>query len=244
MNKLTHRDRGFDAKHGRVGRVVEHVASCPLVRGRSNPSLNADNDAHPANESEGDTPLPIILEGILEEEGASIAESTPSRLKQWLGAFSDDLPVWSVYQLSDIVLLCRNVQHRRPPFVHINCRGGIDQELRPYIVLLKERLYLDEQETIDTFSNLKGLPIFFSSCNFGLYGDQIQRFRHAAELGPIASPIGCILDSEARLFGLMLYSSILVIGMDFDLAVHNCYQASRIVGLTGLPGQGYFRLYG
>lgn len=244
MKKLSHRDRVPDAKHSRFGRVVEHVASCPLKRGRSNPFQNDAEADHQADETEGGNPVPIILEGVLDGDEASISASPPYRLKQWLGAFRDDLPVWPVYQLSDIALACRDVQHQRPPFVHINCRGGIDQELRPYIVLLKDRLYLDDQETIDTFRNLRGLPIFLSTCNFWRYADGIQRFRHAAELGPIAAPIGSILDSDARLFGLMLYSSILVIGMDFDIAVRNCYQASKVVGLTGQPGQGCVRLFG
>ena len=224
--------------------MVEHVAACPIVRDRSNSSQRVDDDDHASNESEEGTAIPIILEGVLEEEVASISESNPLPLKKWLGAFSDALPIKTVYQLSDIAALCRDVQHQRPPFIHIHCRGGIDQEQRPYIVLLKDRLYLDDQETIDTFWNLRGVPIFFSASNFGLSGEGIQRFRQAAELGPIASPIGSIMDSEARLFGLMLYQAILVIGMDFPLAVHNCYQASRVVGLTGLPGYGYFRLYG
>lgn len=243
MKKLANRDRGFDAKQGRFGRVVEHAVTCPLVRGRSNSSQHADNNALPKNESVGGTPIPIILEGILEEEGASISESTPLRLKQWLGVFNDALPIWPVYQLSDIVLLCRDAQHRRPPFVHINCRGGIDNEQRPYIVLLKKRLYLDDQETIDAFWNLRGIPIFFSSCNLGSRTEPIQTFRHAAELGPVAAPIGSILDAEARLYGLMLYQSILAVGMDFDIAVNNCYQAGKIMGITGQRGKAHVRLY-
>ncbi len=243
MKRLTNRDRRFDAKHGRFGRVVEHMATCPLVRDRGNPSQNADNDDHPTNESEGGTPVPLILEGVLEDDGTSTSESTPWRLKQWLGVFSDALPVKTVYQLSDIALLCRDAQHQRPPFVHINCLGDIDRYSRPYIVLLKERLYLDDQETIDAFRNFRGLPIFFSSCNLGPRTELIQTFRHAAELGPVAAPIGSILESEARLYGLMLYQSILAVGMDFDIAVNNCYQAGRIVGITGQKGKAHVRLY-
>lgn len=245
MKKFETGEWVFDTKSERFGRVVEHVDNSRSVKLRWMGSKKADSKEYSAARLISKTPVPFILEGILEDGIYSSSRSEQPLLSKWLGTFNDELSVKTVYQLSDIDLLSREIEHRHPPFVHINCHGDVDKDSRPYIVLLKDRLYLDAAETIATFKNFKGYPVFFSACNLGMYQNPIDEFRRAAELGPVAASTRSILDTEAMLFGLMLYQTILVAGMDFDVAVHKCLEAGKIVGITGRQGRGqaYVRLF-
>jgi hypothetical protein len=191
-------------------------------------------------------PCPFVLEGVLEEDIYEKSRSEHPLLAKWLGCFTDQISIKTAYHLSDIKLLAGEIGFRHPPFIHISCHGDLDEKSRrPFIVLFKERIYLDDPETIDVFSMFKGYPLFFSACNLGKLGKPIQEFRAAAGLGPVAASTREVLDTEAMLFGLMLYQAILDGGMEFEDAVLKSIQAGKLLGISGRQGHGqaYVRLF-
>ncbi len=236
----------YDEKTDRFGRVTKIIDDSRSVKVRWMHEQRADPDGYSAARLEHRTPMPFVLEGILESDIYDDSRSELPFLRRWLGSFNEKLSVKTVYQLSDMELITQGIGSRHPPFVHINCHGDVDAiDKRPFFVLYRDRLYLDDPETISAFRHLEGYPVFFSACNLGKHAKPMQAFRAAAKLGPVAASTREISDSEAMLFGLMLYQSILEGGMEFEQAVLNCNSASQLLGINGRQGHGqtYSRLF-
>ena len=236
----------FDEKTDRFGRVTKIIESSRSVKVRWMNEQRADVDAYSTARLEHRTPMPFVLEGVLESDIYDDSRSEQPLLRRWLGSFNYQFSIKTVYQLSDIELLTQEIGNRHPPFIHINCHGDVDEtSRRPFIILFEDRLYLDDPETIRAFRHLEGYPLFFSACNLGKFQKPMVDFKEAAKLGSIVAASREISDSEAMLFGLMLYQSILGGGMEFDQAYFNSIQASQLLNMVGRQGHGqaYARLF-
>jgi hypothetical protein len=191
-------------------------------------------------------PMPLVFEGDLAID-LHEARTEQALLDTWFKSISCDIVFKTIHQLSDIELLAKNINTDiLPPFIHISCHGEVDSKTkRPCIQLLDDVLYLDDPYTIKVFSKFEGYPIFFSCCLVGVYQAPILAFQKAAKLGPIVASVREIFDSEAMLFGLMLYQSVIKAGMPFDKAAHNCIKALRSIGIKGAQGhaQTYARCF-
>ncbi|MCF8209209.1 MAG: hypothetical protein K9K38_07380 [Rhodoferax sp.] len=185
-------------------------------------------------------PIPMVLEGNL---AADLHEPRTeyALLRNWFDSITCDFVFKSVHQLSDIELLAKKVNHAiLPPFIHISCHGDFEDSddlgKRPFIQLLDDKLYLDDPYTIEVFSKFEGYPVFFSACFLGRFKDPILAFQKAAKLGPILASVRKIYDNEAMLFGLMLYQSVIMAGIPFGKAAHNCIAALHKIGIKGEQG--------
>ena len=186
------------------------------------------------------SPIPMVLEGNLAED-LHEPRTEYALLRNWFESIGCDFVFKSIHQLSDIELLAKKINHAiLPPFIHISCHGDFEDSdnlgKRPFIQLLDNKLYLDDPYTIEVFSKFEGYPVFFSACLLGRFQNPILAFQKAAKLGPIVASVRQIYDSEAMLFGLMLYQSVIVAGMPFDKAAHNCIAALRKIGIKGEQG--------
>lgn len=199
-------------------------------------------DTYAASKLTHRTPTPMVLEGNL---AAALHEprSEYALLRNWFDSIQCNFVFKSIHQLSDIELLAEKINHTvLPPFIHISCHGAFEkQSKRPFIQLLDDELFLDDPHTIKIFSKFEGYPIFFSACLLGRFQTPILAFQRAAKLGPVLASVREIYDSEAMLFGLMLYQSVIVACMPFDKAAHKCIEAVHSVGIKG--ARGYAQKY-
>jgi hypothetical protein len=191
-------------------------------------------------------PMPMVLEGNLAED-LHEPRSEYALLRNWFDSINCDFVFKSIHQLSDIELLAKKINHTiLPPFIQISCHGEVElPSRRPFIQLLDGKLFLDDPYAIEVFSKFEGYPIFFSACLLGKFQAPILAFQQAAKLGPVLASVREIYDSEAMLFGLMLYRSVIVAGMPFDKAAHACTDALRKIGIRGQRGyaQAYARCF-
>jgi len=186
-------------------------------------------------------PMPMVLEGNLASDMQEVL-SEYSLLRKWFESIACDFVFKSIHQLSDIVLLAEKINEEvLPPFIHITGHGEVESKAkRPCIQLMDDKIYLDDERTIEVFSKFEGYPIFISAC-LGRFHAPILAFQKAAKLGPIVASVREIYDSEAKLFGLMLYQSVIMAGMPFDKAAHRCIAALRSIGIKG--ERGYAQTY-
>jgi hypothetical protein len=199
-------------------------------------------DTYAASKLTHRTPIPMVLEGNLAED-LHEPRSEYALLRNWFESIACKFVFKSVHQLSDIELLAKKINHAvLPPFIHISCHGAFEeQSKRPFIQLLDDRLFLDDADTIEVFSKFEGYPVYFSACLLGRFQAPILAFQQAAKLGPVLASVREIYDSEAMLFGLMLYQSVIVAGMPFDKAALACIDALCSIGVKG--ARGYAQKY-
>lgn len=191
-------------------------------------------------------PIPMILEGNLADDLHEV-RSEYSLLRNWFESIDCNFVFKSIHQLSDLELLAEKINTEiLPPFIHISCHGKVERTgKRPFIQLLDDHIYLDDPYTIEVFSKFEGYPIVFSACLLGKYQAPIIALQQAAKLGPIVASVREIYDSEAMLFGLMLYQSVVKVCMPFDKAAVKCISALRCIGIKGEKGyaQAYARCF-
>lgn len=199
-------------------------------------------DTYAASKLTHRKPIPMVLEGNLAED-LHEPRTEYALLRNWFDSINCNFVFKSIHQLSDIELLAEKINHAiLPPFIHISCHGAFGKKSkRPFIQLLDDELFLDDPYTIEVFSKFEGYPIYFSACLLGKFEAPVLAFQKAARLGPVLASVREIYDSEAMLFGLMLYQSVIVAGMPFDKAAHNCLSALRSIGIKG--GRGYAQAY-
>lgn len=234
---LDHNDPTGEKRLGVVTAVPKGTSKSVTVRWVRNGHLGG---AYAASKLTYRSPIPMVLEGNL---AADLHEPRTeyALLRTWFDSINCDFVFKSIQQLSDIELLAKKINHAiLPPFIHISCHGDFEDSAtlgkRPFIQLLDDKFYLDDPYTIEVFSKFEGYPVFFSACLLGRFQAPILAFQNAAKLGPIVASVREIYDSEAMLFGLMLYQSVIKAGMPFDKAAHNCIKALRSIGIKGKQG--------
>lgn len=191
-------------------------------------------------------PMPMILEGNLADDLHEV-RSEYSLLRNWFKSIDCNFIFKSIHQLSDLELLAKKINTDiLPPFIHISCHGKVERTgKRPFIQLLDEHIYLDDPNTIEVFLKFEGYPIVFSACLLGKFQAPILALQKAANLGPVVASVREIYDSEAMLFGLLLYQSVVQARMPFDKAAYRCIAALRGIGIKGEKGyaQAYARCF-
>lgn len=222
------------------------VTKVPKGQGRS-VSVRWVRNNHPAgiyaaSQLTHRLPMPMVLEGNLAND-LHVVRSEYSLLRNWFESIGCDFVFKSIHQLSDLELLARKINTDiLPPFIHISCHGDVEQPgKRPFIQLLEDRIYLDDPDTIEVFSQFEGYPIVFSACLLGRFQAPILAFQQAAKLGPIVVSTREIYDSEAILFGILLYQSVVMACMPFDKAACRCISALHSIGIKG--ERGYAQTY-
>jgi hypothetical protein len=178
-------------------------------------------------------PTPFIIKGHL---ASDLQEPRSERgiLAAWFASNHINYSSESVHNKSDINLLAKKVgTDFLPPFIHISSHGYIEASTRPCIQLVDDKLFLDDPDTVKTFSHFEGYPIFFSACLRGNFPNLVKELQAAAKLGPILVSTREVCDNEAILFSLLLYQYVIDSCIPFKDAVSRCIKALRLIGFKG-----------
>lgn len=193
-------------------------------------------------------PRALVLEGTLDSKLES-TRSEENVLRTWLDSQRVTLAYKNIHTLEDIKVIGGAIGNNNPLFVHISCHGDHDNR-GAYIILApnskdpKNRIYLNDPETIDVFRSVfEGIPILFSACWLGRFKRDMDLFRQSANLGKIAAFTRIVCDSECILFELLVYQSIFVQGCPFETAVEKAEKALGVVGIRGVKGKGFVRVF-
>lgn len=245
MTKFSIGDWVLDKENNQTGVVKGFVDGKRSVVVRWIGNARTHQRSYSARSLVATRPRPFVLEGNLANSLDDYSRTEHHLLRTWLDANSLSLVFKNIHQLSDIKLLAQQIGSLHPPFIHICCHGDVDDEVEPFIMLLTEKIYLNDPKTIAVFALFRGYPVFFSACNLGAYELPMMQFRKATGLGPIAASSREIYDHEAMMFGLMLYQCVLNLGLTFSLAVRKSLDACRTLGIKGKPGhaQRYVRVF-
>jgi hypothetical protein len=194
-------------------------------------------------------PRALVLEGSLD----SNLESTRSEenvLRTWLDSDKVMLAYKNIHTIDDIEVIGHAIGKNKPPFVHISCHGDHDEKKGAYITLaprssdLKSRIYLNDVRTISVFKDtFEDMPILFSACLLGSYRKDMDNFKKEANLRAIAAFTREVYDKECMLFELLIYQGMLFQGKKFENAVKNAEKALKIVGIKGVKGTGFVRVF-
>lgn len=194
-------------------------------------------------------PRALVLEGTLDSKLES-TRSEENVLRTWLDSQRVTLAYKNIHTLEDISVLARAIGNDKPLFAHISCHGDHDDDQGAYIILApnsndpKNHIYLNDKLTIDVFkSAFEGIPILFSACWLGRFKRDMDLFRQNANLGKIAAFTRIVCDSECMLFELLVYQSIFVQGCPFETAVEKAEKALGVVGIRGVKGKGFVRVF-
>jgi len=193
-------------------------------------------------------PRALVLEGSLDSKLES-TRSEENVLRTWLGSQNVPLAYKNIHTIEDVHVIGRAIGSNKPLFVHVSCHGDHDPQDGAYIVFSplsgkESRIYLSDPETVHVFCDaFEGMPILFSACLLGRYQDDLRKFQDAAKLGKIAAFTRVVYDSECMLFELLIYQGMLVQANPFETAVNNAEKALREVGIKGIPGQGFVRVF-
>jgi hypothetical protein len=180
-------------------------------------------------------PRAFVLEGSLDEELESL-RSAENVLRDWLGGIAVPLAHKQVHSLEDIDLLSRFLTLSPPPFVHISAHGVVGQGRGAYIDLVPGRLhdnrvYLLDPATISVFrERFAGMNVFFDTCQLGSDVGTLRRFVYLTGIAGVCGFRRTVYDSEASLFGLMLYTGVVVRGWTFKKSVERANLAMRNLG--------------
>ncbi len=194
-------------------------------------------------------PRALLLEGSLDSKLES-TRSEENVLRTWLGSQGVTVAYKNIHAIGDIEIIGRAIGKNTPPFVHISCHGDHNREKGAYITLAprssdaKSKIYLNDDPTISVFKDaFQGMPILFSACLLGRYKKDMDDFRKNAHLGKIAAFTRVVYDPECMLFELLIYQGILIQGYPFENAVNNAEKALNEVGIKGVKGKGFVRVF-
>ena len=194
-------------------------------------------------------PRALVLEGSLDRNLES-TRSEENILRTWLNSQGFKLAYKNIHTLEDIEVIGRAIGKNTPPFVHISCHGDHNVDHGAYITLAprsddtKSMIYLNDDSTIRIFRKaFEGMPILFSACFLGRYREDMANFRDKAKLGEIAAFTREVYDSECMIFELLIYQGMLIQGYPFETAVNKAEKALNEVGIKGIKGKGFVRVF-
>ena len=181
-----------------------------------------------------------MLEGSLDAHLHS-TRSERDALKTWADARGVEFAYKNIHRLDDLLVIAEAVGTNEPPFVHIGCHGNHDEddENRPYLLFApkakkQNRIYLDKDETIETFRRcFSDRAILLSACLVGKYAAQVDAFARGARLKYVAAFTRPLYDQEAILFDIALYHATLNLGLTFPAAVERAREAVFRLGIKG-----------